>query len=403
MFVFPDAFVFFGILHMIAAGSLLATPLLRAPALVPLLLGVAVLVLSQVVASPVFDLPALWWVGLGTTVPVTNDYVPIFPWFGPMLIGVAVGRLVATGAVGLPALKAEGGPARWLAVAGRWTLPIYLLHQPILFSAVAGIALLLPVNPAAEQARFRRGMHRRMQPLRPGHGLLHAVLRLRRRRGGRDAALQRPGRRGRSGDPEPRGDGGHHLPHGRGLRHRAEGAPDTGRPDDAGRLGNAGRFGDAAGRRRSAPPSDRGGGGIGGRPAPADGPARAGRAKRNGRPDGRGGRFSIDTGAERGWRCVPGCAVSAGRVWRGCAAGSGGCMFRRRAVSDTLRSQSSYTRWMCSPPHAVRGHRVLGRFGPRFRIAGQSGEHLVGVGGLGQVVDGPIFTAVTPSRCCRSR
>lgn len=153
-FVFPDAFVFFGILHMIAAGSLLATPLLRAPALVPLFLGVAVLVLWKVVASPVFDLPALWWVGLGTIVPVTNDYVPIFPWLGPMLIGVAVGRLVATGAIRLPALTAAGGPARWLAVAGRWTLPIYLLHQPILFSAVAGIALLLPVDPAAEQARF---------------------------------------------------------------------------------------------------------------------------------------------------------------------------------------------------------------------------------------------------------
>ncbi len=153
-FVFPDAFVFFGILHMIAAGSLLATPLLRAPAALPMLLGIGFVALPQVWSSPVFDAPALWWVGLAPTVPPSNDYVPVFPWFGPMLIGIGVGRLIAAGAISVPRWKAEHGPGRWLAVAGRWTLPVYLVHQPILFSAVAGAALVLPVDPVAEKTRF---------------------------------------------------------------------------------------------------------------------------------------------------------------------------------------------------------------------------------------------------------
>ena len=40
---------------------------------------------------------------------------------------------------------------------------------------------------------------------------------------------------------------------------------------------------------------------------------------------------------------------SAGALPNGAAHGlPGGCMLRRRAVSDTLRSHSSKTRWMCS-------------------------------------------------------
>ena len=154
--VFPDSFVFFGILHMIAVGSLLGLPLRRAP--VPLLLALAafVLILPQVARSPAFDHPAFWPLGLSATIPPANDYVPVFPWFAPILVGMSLGRLVVSGAIRLPAVNAGRWPARAFAVAGRWSLVIYLLHQPLLFGAVDGLSRLLPPDPGTERIRFVR-------------------------------------------------------------------------------------------------------------------------------------------------------------------------------------------------------------------------------------------------------
>lgn len=152
--IFPDAFVFFGILHMIAAGALILTPVLRAPALPLFVAAAAALALPSLWQSEAFDHPALWWTGLSPTVPASNDYVPVFPWIGPLLAGLALGRLIATGRIALPAVGAGGGPARLLARAGRWSLLVYLLHQPLLFGIVSGLAYLLPPDPAVERVRF---------------------------------------------------------------------------------------------------------------------------------------------------------------------------------------------------------------------------------------------------------
>lgn len=152
--VFPDSFVFFGILHMIATGAILSAPLLGAPAIVSLALAAAVLWIAATVTHPLFDAPLLWWVGLSTTTPVSNDYVPVFPWLAPMLVGVAFGRLVATGRIRLPSAAPTAAPLRALAAAGRWSLVIYLVHQPLLFGLVAVAASVLPTSPAVERARF---------------------------------------------------------------------------------------------------------------------------------------------------------------------------------------------------------------------------------------------------------
>lgn len=129
-FVFPDRYIFFGILHCIAAASVLALPFMRMPAWVALVAGAAIVALPHVASAQVFDAPALRWVGLGTVLPESNDYVPIFPWAGFVLLGLAFGRLAGAWLTGLPALPAPG-----LARLGRWSLAIYLVHQPLLFGA----------------------------------------------------------------------------------------------------------------------------------------------------------------------------------------------------------------------------------------------------------------------------
>ncbi|MBM3085543.1 DUF1624 domain-containing protein [Chelatococcus daeguensis] len=134
-FAFPQSYIFFGILHCIALSSLLALPFLRLPPAVAAAAGIAVVAAPGLVASPLFDLPALAFVGLGTQVPVSNDYVPLFPWFGPVLLGMAAGRLAVDRnlTAWLQTSRTPGLAGRLIAWTGRHSLAFYLVHQPVLF------------------------------------------------------------------------------------------------------------------------------------------------------------------------------------------------------------------------------------------------------------------------------
>jgi uncharacterized membrane protein len=150
----PATFVFFGILHEIALASVLALPFLRLPTAIVALAAAAVLALPWYFASPVFDWWPLWWVGLSTAPPVTVDYVPLFPWFGVVLAGIVGGRLLVTYGQRLWRFRPEGAPWTWLIVAGRWSLVIYLVHQPLLVGAVSLAARIAPPNEAVVRTNF---------------------------------------------------------------------------------------------------------------------------------------------------------------------------------------------------------------------------------------------------------
>ncbi|WP_084089005.1 heparan-alpha-glucosaminide N-acetyltransferase [Andreprevotia lacus] len=132
--IFPTGYIYFGILHFIAIASLLgraALPLGRWNAL----LGVAALVAGLTLQSPLFDHKALSCLGFVTHLPETEDYVPLFPWLGVVLIGIAGAALWQRhGYAQRPLARDIGARApRWLAWLGRHSLLTYLLHQPLLF------------------------------------------------------------------------------------------------------------------------------------------------------------------------------------------------------------------------------------------------------------------------------
>jgi uncharacterized membrane protein len=89
--LFPHSPIFFGVLHHLAVASVLGLAFLRLPAGLTALLGAAVYALPEFAAVPLFDTPALRWIGLMTFEPDSNDYVPLFPWFGLVLLGIAPG------------------------------------------------------------------------------------------------------------------------------------------------------------------------------------------------------------------------------------------------------------------------------------------------------------------------
>jgi uncharacterized membrane protein len=149
----PRTFVFFGILHLIAVASVLALPFLRAPAWFAALVAAAVIVAPWSLAGPAFDHPWLWWVGLSPVPPTTIDYVPIFPWLGAVLAGVALGRLGLPYTATLAAIQPRDIVSRTLMLAGRWSLVIYLVHQPLIVGAIYAWTQVNP--PSREFVRER--------------------------------------------------------------------------------------------------------------------------------------------------------------------------------------------------------------------------------------------------------
>nr|WP_306267464.1 heparan-alpha-glucosaminide N-acetyltransferase [Pararhizobium sp. IMCC3301] len=132
-FIFPETFVYFGILHLIALSGLLAWPLLRLHWLVVFGLALGIVIINQTVALEFADTRWLAWIGISRFVPPANDYVPIIPWFAVVLLGIPLGHMILS-QVWLQNLLAAN--PRWLVPLGwmgRYSLIIYLIHQPILF------------------------------------------------------------------------------------------------------------------------------------------------------------------------------------------------------------------------------------------------------------------------------
>ncbi len=135
--VFPDSPIFFGVLHHMAAASVVGLLFVRLPALVTLLAAILALAAGQSLGFPLFDSPWLRWIGMTSVAPDSNDFVPLLPWISGVLVGIALARLWPGVGRGL---LPGGVIGRGLALAGRRSLAVYLIHQPILFGAVWLIA-----------------------------------------------------------------------------------------------------------------------------------------------------------------------------------------------------------------------------------------------------------------------
>lgn len=141
---FGDTYVRFGILHCIAVASVIALPFTRWPLAAAAAAALFVLTLPQWAGSQGFDGQVWLWTGLGTPDHGSVDYVPLAPWAGMTLFGVAVSKLFRTARLWdrLSALRARGPAGRFTRFIGRHSLPVYLLHQPALYGLVWSATLI---------------------------------------------------------------------------------------------------------------------------------------------------------------------------------------------------------------------------------------------------------------------
>jgi uncharacterized membrane protein len=140
--MFPRSWISFGVLHGIAVMLLMVrviAPPLLARGVAGLwglvALGALALALPRWIYYPIFDTRWGNWTGLVTRLPLTEDYVPVLPWLGVVLWGVAGGTWVLRGHSGWLSGHLPGA-ARPLAALGGWPLSFYMLHQPVLIGGI---------------------------------------------------------------------------------------------------------------------------------------------------------------------------------------------------------------------------------------------------------------------------
>lgn len=135
--LFPDSWIFFGVLHFILVASILGLAFLPLYWL-NLAMGSLLILAGLTFQSPLFDQPLLQWIGFMTHKPITEDYVPLLPWFGVVLIGLFLGKLFMRSSWNkrLAIWHSDKAVARLLSFAGRHSLLIYIAHQPVLMGAL---------------------------------------------------------------------------------------------------------------------------------------------------------------------------------------------------------------------------------------------------------------------------
>jgi uncharacterized membrane protein len=141
-FAFAQTFIYFGILHAIAAASLIGVLFLRRSVIFCVVAGLVTLILPHAFRNALFNTRWLAWIGFAEAPPVSNDLVPVFPWVGLTLLGMALARLALQHSVDdwLKSREPGGQVVQSLSWLGRHSLAIYLVHQPVLLALIVPLA-----------------------------------------------------------------------------------------------------------------------------------------------------------------------------------------------------------------------------------------------------------------------
>ena len=133
------SYIFFGIIHLMVACSLIGYLLSRIKHNY-LLFVIFILSLTPSIGKIKYDLPNyLSWLGVSQEVPITNDFYPLFPWVSFYLFGLWVYQPIRS------YITDQNKSShinyykfsiiyKGLQFLGRTSLTIYILHQPIFFS-----------------------------------------------------------------------------------------------------------------------------------------------------------------------------------------------------------------------------------------------------------------------------
>lgn len=126
--------IWFGVLHCLGICMLLWRLVRRLPVIPMAILGLVLVVAGHWMNSWLrVDFPWLIPLGVPQRGFISPDYFPLLPNFGYFLLGAVVGRTLYRSKQSLlPRLDPKMPVFRFLIGCGKYSLWIYLLHQPVL-------------------------------------------------------------------------------------------------------------------------------------------------------------------------------------------------------------------------------------------------------------------------------
>lgn len=141
----------FGVLHLLGVCMIvypllkkLPTPVLAISGVVSVALGFWFDSFYLTPAASGFDWQQMLFV-FGLRLPgfSAGDYFPLFPHLGWFILGIVLGRtLYRDKKTRFPHVRANAAPLRFLQFAGRHSLELYLIHQPVIYGILQLILLI---------------------------------------------------------------------------------------------------------------------------------------------------------------------------------------------------------------------------------------------------------------------
>lgn len=138
-----EGYVVFGILHLLGVSTILSPLFFRMGRMV-VIPGVLIILTGWFISLP-YGTIWLAWIGIHPPCFYSVDYVPLIPWFGIFLLGMAGGSILY--ANGQRSFEMPPVPCcilKPLVVAGRHSLLLYFIHQPIIIAFLSVIFKTVP-------------------------------------------------------------------------------------------------------------------------------------------------------------------------------------------------------------------------------------------------------------------
>ena len=145
-----NTFIFFGILHLLAACSLFSIFIYKLPIIVIIALGAGIMILpdfyhtSSYYNAVLFESKFLSWSGLYAGKTGSVDFYAFMPWSAAFIFGLACSKVFIkprrASSLSPLSFKEEkvGLITSSILWIGRKSLLIYLIHQPLLISLILG-------------------------------------------------------------------------------------------------------------------------------------------------------------------------------------------------------------------------------------------------------------------------